>query len=207
MSQFIAIEGNIGAGKTTLATLLAERLNARLMLEEFAENPFLAHFYDNPDRYSFSLEMSFLADRYHQLKSMMREDLFQPRIISDYSLYKSLIFAQNNLKDNELDLYRNLFNIMAANLKQPDLVIFLNRSYDTLRKHIRQRGRSYEQGIELEYLMNIQKNYSRFFKQKHDVPVLVLDADNYDFLNRPQDVTALEDILSQEMPEGLNFIS
>lgn len=207
MSQFIAIEGNIGAGKTTLAKILSERLDARLLLEDFAENPFLAAFYDNRERYAFSLEMSFLADRYHQLKSLMKEDLFQPRIISDYSLYKSLIFAQNNLKDNELSLYRNLFDIMAGNLKQPDLVIFLNRSYETLRKHIRQRGRSYEQGIELEYLMNIQENYSRFFKQKHDVPVLVLEADNYDFLNRPSDVEALEQVLSRELREGLNFIS
>lgn len=205
-NRYVAIEGNIGAGKTTLAKLLSQKMNARLMLEEFTDNPFLASFYSNRERYAFSVEMSFLADRYHQMGRYNKEDLFQPLLLSDYSIYKSLIFAQNNLHGNELQLYRNFFQIVSGQLKTPDLILFLNRSYESLHRHIEKRGRSYEQQIEPEYLMNIQTNYIRFFKQMQDVTVAVVDADKYDILRSKADLEVLEDIISQKFKPGLNFL-
>jgi len=204
--NYVAIEGNIGAGKTTLSKLLAKEMDARLILEEFADNPFLAAFYKNKDRYAFSLEMSFLADRYHQLSGLNTSDLFQPFTIADYSIYKSLIFAQNNLRDKELSLYRNFFEITASSLRKPDLILYLHRSMNKLQSHIRQRGRSYEQSIESAYLDDIQSNYIRFFKQRSEIKVVVLNADNYDFLNQPQDVLAVRSLLKNNFKPGLNFI-
>lgn len=205
-NRYIAFEGNIGAGKTTLARLLAEKTGARLMLEEFADNPFLASFYENRSRYAFSLEMAFLADRFHQLGNYKENDLFQPLLIADYSIYKSLIFAQNNLSGNELHLYRNFFEIIAGSLRKPDLVIFLNRSMDTLERQILNRGREYELMIERQYLLNIQENYIRFFKQNAEVHVVVVDADRYDFIGNEAHLEWLKYLVSQTFKPGLNFI-
>ncbi len=204
--KYIALEGNIGSGKTTLSTKLAETLDARLILEEFKENPFLPLFYENPSRYAFSLEMAFLADRYHQLQQYIANDLFQTITLADYSIYKSLIFAQNNLKDQELVLYKNLFEIIARSLKQPDLVIYFNRPISTLLTHIKKRNRPYEQNIKPEYLSNIQSHYTQFFKQNDKIPVVVLEADNYDFLNSDEDFKHLQDIMFQKFSPGLNFL-
>lgn len=207
MSQrYVALEGNIGAGKTTLARKLATTLNARLVLEEFTDNPFLAMFYENPKRHAFALEMSFLADRYHQLQQYASDDLFHPVTIADYSIYKSLIFAQNNLQDQELALYRNLFDIIARNLKQPDLVIYFNRPVETLLKHIEKRNRSYEQNIEPAYLEDIHSNYTRFFKQNNTIEVVVVNADNYDFLNNEEHYLYLQELIFQKFKPGLNFL-
>ncbi len=206
INRYVAIEGNIGAGKTTLSKMLAERLNARLVLEEFADNPFLAAFYENRERYAFSLEMSFLADRYHQLSSLTTNDLFQSLTIADYSIYKSLIFAQNNLSGKELSLYRNFFEITASGLQQPDVILYLHRSMGKLQDHIKKRGRSYEQKIEDSYLDDIQANYIRFFKQREDIRVLVLQADHYDFLHKPEDLAYVEGLLNKDYKPGLNFL-
>ena len=155
---YICIEGNIGSGKTTLARLLAQEMNARLILEEFEENPFLARFYEEPARYSFPLEMSFLADRYHQLKEKLnKQDLFQPLVISDYTLLKSLVFAGINLFDVEYRLYRDFFTIVERQLPKPDLIVFINRSVDTAKRNIIQRGRAYEQKIDHEYLRRVHE--------------------------------------------------
>lgn len=204
--RYVALEGNIGAGKTTLAKKLAETMDARLVLEEFTDNPFLALFYENPGRYAFSLEMAFLADRYHQLGKINDQDMFQPLTIADYSIYKSLIFAQNNLKMHELDLYRNLFRIIADNLRQPDLVIYLNRSIEVLQKHIKQRGRSYEQHIQSLYLKDIHDNYTEFFKQNKSIHVVVIDADRFDFINNEADFNLLQNLVYQNFKPGLNFL-
>lgn len=206
VNNYIAIEGNIGAGKTTLSKLLAEEMNARLILEEFADNPFLAAFYENRERYAFSLEMSFLADRYHQLSALNTNDLFQPFTLADYSIYKSLIFAQNNLRDKEMSLYRNFFEITASSLRKPDLIIYLHRSMSKLQSHIRQRGRSYEQAIENSYLDDIQANYIRFFKQRSEIKVVVVNADNYDFLNSADDLAFMKSLLIKDFKPGLNFM-
>lgn len=204
--KYIALEGNIGSGKTTISTKLAKALDARLILEEFKENPFLPLFYQNPSRYAFSLEMAFLADRYHQLRQYIANDLFQTITLADYSIYKSLIFAQKNLKDQELVLYKNLFEIIARNLKQPDLVIYFNRPVDSLLEHIKKRNRPYEQNIKPEYLKDIQSHYTEFFKQNEKIPVVVIEADNYDFLNSIEDLENLQDIMIQNFNPGLNFI-
>ncbi len=204
--NYIAFEGNIGAGKTTLAKKLATTLNARLILEEFADNPFLASFYENPQRYAFSLEMSFLADRYHQLQLFAGEDLFQPVTIADYSISKSLVFAQNNLSGNEFLLYKNLFQIISRSLKQPDLIVYFNRSIDQLMEHIRIRNRPYEQQIKSTYLQEIQTKYINFFTQNEALKVLVIEADNYDFINNQTDYKFLQELIFQKFSPGLNFI-
>ncbi len=204
--RYIALEGNIGSGKTTLSTKLAKTLDARLILEEFKENPFLPLFYENQMRYAFSLEMAFLADRYHQLQQYIANDLFQTITLADYSIYKSLVFAQNNLKGQELVLYKNLFDIIARSLKQPDLVVYFNRPVETLLQHIKKRNRSYEQNIKTEYLQDIQSHYTEFFKQNKKIPVVVLEADNYDFLNSSEDFEHLQDIIFQNFSPGLNFL-
>ncbi len=204
--RYIAIEGNIGAGKTTLANLLADKLDARLVLEEFADNPFLKNFYKNPDRYGFSLEMSFLADRFHQLQKAAETDLFHPCTIADHTAFKSLIFAQANLKGKELSLFQNFYKMLKNNLTPPDLVVFLFRSYTSLQKNITQRGRSFEQEIDVGYLKKIQASYLSFFKQQNQLPVIIINADDYDFLNRPEDVGIIQNLLSQSFKNGLNFL-
>lgn len=204
--RYIAFEGNIGSGKTTIGTKMATSLDARLILEEFNENPFLPLFYQKPSRYAFSLEMAFLADRYHQLQQYAAEDLFQTITLADYSIYKSLIFAQNNLNGHELVLYKNLFEIIAKSLKQPDLVIYFNRPVSTLQQHIKKRNRPYEQNIGDEYLQDIQARYTEFFKQNDTIPVAVIEADNYDFINSGEDFEQLQNIMFQNYSPGLNFI-
>lgn len=204
-SGYIALEGNIGSGKTTLSKKLAAELNARLILEEFVDNPFLASFYENPSRWAFSLEMAFLSDRYHQLQQYATEDLFHHISIADYSIFKSLIFAQNNLNGQELSLYRNLFDIIARSLKQPDKIIYLNRSTETLLDHIKIRNRTYELKIQGSYLEDIQGKYINFFKQNHNIPIVIIDADKYDFLNQRSDFEKLKEVIFQDYPTGLNF--
>ena len=154
----IAIEGNIGSGKTTLARMLAADYNVRLILEKFADNPFLPKFYKEPEKNAFPLELFFMAERYHQLKSNKEQDLFQPQKISDYFFVKSKLFAQNNLKDDERQLFNRFFEIIFSSLPSPDLVVYLYSSIERLRKNIIKRGRDFEQDISDKYLENIQLN-------------------------------------------------
>lgn len=186
---YIAIEGNIGSGKTTLSKLLAPLFNARLILEEFEENPFLANFYKDPERYGFSVEMSFLADRYHQLSSKLsHDDLFQPTIISDYTPFKSLIFSQANLSDKEYKLYRDFWNMSLGKLPKPDLVLYLSRPLASLKQNISKRGRTYEQNISESYLKSIGLKYDDYFKLYPQMQVLKVEADEYDFLKSKEDL-------------------
>jgi len=204
--RYVAIEGIIGAGKTTLAKLLGEEINSRLLLEEFADNPFLEKFYKEPQRYAFSVEMSFLADRYHKIKKFFDSpDLFQPTVISDYAPFKSLIFAQTNLGEEEFKLYREFFEMSIGKLPKPDLVVFLDRTIPVLLKHIKQRGRGFEQSIQEEYLVSLKENYIRFFKQTTEQKVLVLNADQYNFLNNKADVRLILGLLEEDFKPGLNF--
>ncbi len=205
--KYVALEGNIGSGKTTISKMLAKSLNAKLILEEFANNPFLAQFYQNPERYGFSLEMSFLADRFHQLQSVVSDDLFYPITIADYSIHKSLIFAQNSLQGNEFDLYNNLFQIIARNLRQPDLIIYLNRPLPTLLQHIKKRNRPYELGITDTYLSQIYKGYINYFKQNKQLTVAIIDADKYNFINNLSDLKQLEKLIYQPLKPGIHLIN
>lgn len=186
--DYIVIEGNIGAGKTTLAKMMAERYDARLTLEQFADNPFLPKFYENQERFAFPLEMSFLAERYNQLnKELSSLDLFQNKTISDYYFMKSLIFAQQTLSPDEYKLYRQIFHIVYSNLPKPDLFIYLHNNVPNLLVNIAKRGRCYEEKIKSEYLQTIEKGYFDFFKQNQNIKTLIIDCSNMDFVKNSDD--------------------
>src|SRR5690606_9723710 len=186
--QFMAIEGNIGAGKTTLSKMIAEDFNAKLVLERFADNPFLPKFYEDPSRYAFSLEMSFLADRYQQfMDDTSQFDLFKNFMVSDYDIFKSLIFARVTLGPEEFNLYRKLFNIMYREVKNPEVYLYLYQNTDRLLENIRKRGRDYEQGIGRDYLEKINRAYLDFIRERPGGNHLVVDLENLDFVNSPED--------------------
>ena len=196
--DFLVIEGNIGAGKTTFAKMLGEEYDAKLILERFAENPFLPKFYSDPDKYSFPLELSFLADRYGQLKRELTErDLFHQHTIADYYFMKSLIFAQNTLAQDEYNLYRNFFDIIYERLPKPDLFVYLHLSEEQLLVNIRKRGREYEQSIDADYLKKIREGYFTFFTQQSDFPVLIVDTSALDFVAYSEHYRLLRDLITK----------
>ncbi len=205
--NYIAVEGNIGAGKTSLATRIAERFNGRLILEQFEENPFLAKFYKDQEKYAFPLELSFLADRYQQLKrELASQELFSDFTISDYFLNKSLIFARKTLKDDEYQLFRTLFNIMNANLPRPDLLIHLYVRTSRLKQNIRHRGREYEQQIADEYLEGIQESYFNYLKQQPNLRVLVLDVNAIDFVAYRKHFDMVLEAIDREYQRGITSV-
>ena len=207
MYDFIAIEGNIGAGKTSLSTKIAQQFNAKLILEQFEDNAFLPKFYRDAEKYAFPLELSFLASRYQQLKEQLaNKDLFQTFTISDYYIYKSLIFAKKTLKEDELGLYTRLFNIINSTLPKPDLLVYLFVEVPRLKRNIISRGRSYEQDIEHEYLERIQSGYFDFLKQQTDLRILILDVNNIDFVHSEKDYDNILEIIMQEYPVGVQRI-
>lgn len=186
--NFIAIEGNIGAGKTSLANLLSAELNAKLILERYADNPFLPKFYKNKERYAFSLEMSFLAERYQQLVNNLNQfDLFKNCQITDYYIFKSLIFAQITLQKEEYKLYRKVFDIMYKETAKPNLYIFLYQNTTRLMKNIKKRNRAYEQNIKAEYLQNIHNGYINFIKTQQNLNTLIIDVSELDFVEQKED--------------------
>ncbi len=196
--RFLVIEGNIGAGKTTLAKMIAEENNAQLVLEQFADNPFLPKFYTDQERYSFPLELSFLADRYYQIKKQVfNPDLFHSLIIADYFFAKSAIFAQNTLKDDEYRLFRQIFDIVFESMPKPDLYVYLHADTNQLIKNIKSRGRDYEQNISSEYLEKIKNGYFGFFKQINTFPILVIDINNVDFVENPINYKQLKEAIFQ----------
>ncbi|OWP83240.1 2-amino-4-hydroxy-6-hydroxymethyldihydropteridine diphosphokinase [Flavobacterium davisii] len=194
--NYIAIEGNIGAGKTTLASKIAADFNAKLVLERFADNPFLPKFYKDQGRYAFPLEMSFLADRYQQLADDLSQfDLFADFVVADYHIFKSLIFAKVTLQGDEFRLYKTLFDIIYKEMPKPDLYVYLYQNTDRLLKNIKKRGRSYEQEIPAEYLDKINKGYLDYIKTQLGLNVLVIDVSDLDFVKRQEDyVTILRKI-------------
>jgi len=205
--KFITIEGNIGAGKTTLAGLLANKLNARLVLEEFADNPFLAKFYENPAQYAFSVELFFMAERFKQLKDLLsQQDLFQHVTVSDYLFTKCLLFAKVNLPVDEFRLFQRLFEMMQPQLLQPDLLIYLHAPVNKLQENIKKRNRSYEQNIKDDYLFEIQQTYTHYIKQ-HSFKTLFVDASNVDFLNNPEHLDILLTALNRDYTEGQHVIT
>jgi deoxyadenosine/deoxycytidine kinase len=186
--SYIAIEGNIGAGKTTLANMIADDFNARLVLERFADNPFLPKFYEDKDRYALPLEMSFLADRYQQLSDDIAQyDLFKNLVVSDYYIFKSLIFSQVTLQDDEYALYRRIFDVMYKEITKPDLYIYLYQNTDRLLQNIKKRGRDYEQNIQAGYLDKIHKGYFNFIKSEQNLNTLIIDVSEMDFVENPKD--------------------
>ena len=200
--SYIAIEGLIGAGKTTLARRIAQERNGRLVLEEFDDNPFLPRFYEDPQRYGFSVELSFLAQRYHQLKRTTEQDLFSPCTIADYSLGKSLVFASVTLAADEYALFRDLYQIMYGDLPQPQLIVYLHMGIERVRERIRSRGRSYEQQIGADYLMRLQERYLDHLQKRPGSRVLVVDLEHHDLMRDPAVYDQLVTLIDEEVPEG-----
>lgn len=205
--NYIVIEGNIGAGKTTLATMISEEFNARLVLERFAENPFLPRFYEDPARFAFPVELSFLAERYRQLKDeIVEQDLFKSFTVADYYFMKSLIFASSTLERDEFNLYRQIFHIIYSSLPKPDLYVYLHLSPDRLLNNIALRGREYEKTITASYLADIQESYFSFFKQNTENKYLILDINSLDFVKNKNDYRLLADtIFNEEVKPGMNM--
>ena len=190
--NYIAIEGNIGAGKTSLAKMMSDEFNAKIILERFADNAFLPKFYEDKERFAFPLEMSFLADRYQQLSDDMAQlDLFKNLIVSDYYIFKSLIFAQITLQKEEYLLYRRMFDIMYKEITKPDLYVYLYQNTSRLLQNIKKRGRDYEQNIEETYLQKIHDGYKSFINTQQELNVLVIDVSEIDFVNEPEDYQAI----------------
>lgn len=205
--QFITIEGNIGAGKTTLAHLLSKKYNARLVLEEFADNPFLPKFYANPQQFAFPLELFFMAERYKQQKELLQQkDMFQSLTISDYLFSKCLLFAKVTLPDDEFRLYQRLFEIINQQIVQPDLLLYLHAPVEKLQANIKKRNRSYEQHIPDSYLLSIQDTYTSYIKQ-YNIKTLFIDVSNADFLGNEEHLATIANALEQEYAPGLHYLS
>ena len=205
--NYIAIEGNIGAGKTTLAQRMSEEFNARLILERFEDNSFLPKFYEQPDIYAFPLEMSFLADRYQQLKDKLaNQELFSTFTISDYFIDKSLIFARNNLKPDEFNLYSRLFQIISAFLPRPDLLIYLYLDIPRVQENIMKRGRDYERQIQSSYLENIQAGYLNHFRSLTGMRILLIDTNKVDFMENEKDYESFLKVIRADYDIGIHRV-
>ena len=199
--NYVAIEGNIGSGKTSLSNLMSDEFNAKIVLERFADNPFLPKFYEDQERFAFPLEMSFLADRYQQLTDDLAQfDLFKNFIVSDYYIFKSLIFAQVTLQKEEYALYRKMFDIMYKEISKPDLYIYLYQNTDRLLENIKKRGRIYEQNIEASYLQKIHVGYINFIKTEQDLNTLIIDVSELDFVNNLKDYREVLKIINTHSP-------
>ena len=205
--HFITIEGNIGAGKTTLANLLSKHYHARLVLEEFADNPFLPKFYEKPDQYAFPVELFFMAERFKQLKELIQQtDLFQQVTISAYLFTKCLLFAKVTLPADEFRLYQRLFDIIHQQLIQPDLLVYLHAPISKLQQNIRLRNRSYEQNIPDSYLQNLQDTYSHYLKNQ-SVPTLLVDVSQADFIDNPAHFQQMLEALEKDYEPGQHFLT
>jgi deoxyguanosine kinase len=196
--NFLVIEGNIGAGKTTLAEKISHDFNAQLVLEKFDDNPFLKKFYEKPVENAFTLEMSFMSERFYQLvNELQHRDLFKDFAVADYYFMKSLIFAGVTLSNDEYQLFRRFFNIIYARIPKPDLYVYLHKNPENLQKQIKKRGRTYEQDISNNYLENINKAYFDFMKQQSDFPVVIIDTNHIDFLDNGKDYLKICEIIFQ----------
>jgi len=200
--NFIAIEGNIGSGKTSLASHIASDFKSELILESFSDNPFLPKFYKDPEKYSFSLELFFMSERYHQLKDKISSDLFFNNKISDYFFMKSRIFAKTNLQRDELLLFEKLFDIMLASLPAPDLLVYLHSDIKRLQANIRKRGREYEQNIMDSYLESIQDSYFDYLKKQNKSAVLIIDVTDVDFVNDFNTYSEIKRLISKKYTVG-----
>ncbi len=205
--QFIAIEGNIGAGKTTLSRMIATEYNCRLILEQFTDNPFLPFFYENPERYAFPVELFFMTERHKQLQEELSQtDLFQQSIVADYFFLKTLLFARNNLNTEEYRLFQRLFNVLNAGFPPPDLLVYLHRPVEELLRNIRKRGRQMENDITAVYLQRLQETYFDFFRTQSGLPILVVELEDLDFELTPANYQRILQLLEKKYPSGLHRI-
>ncbi|MFN8321097.1 MAG: deoxynucleoside kinase [Chitinophagales bacterium] len=205
--NFITIEGCIGAGKTTLSKKIAADFNGKLILEEFENNPFLPKFYEDPARHAFPVELFFMAERFQHLNSLLSQaDIFKSFTVSDFLFQKSLIFATQNLNEDEAKLYRSLFDIINPSLPKPDITLYLYTPIDKLLKNIKTRGREYEQNIPGEYLEKIQAAYLDFFKQQTQSRIVLVDTANLNYVDLKKDYQFIVEVLNTEFDTVLNYL-
>lgn len=206
--RFIAIEGNIGAGKTTLCHLLRDASNCELILEQFTDNPFLPYFYENPERYAFPVELFFMTERHKQLQqTLARPSLFPQLVVADYFFLKTLLFAKNNLDEQEYRLFQRLFHTLNSSFPKPDLLVYLHRSVDDLLENIRTRSRSFEKGIQPDYLQSLQDAYFAYFKTERGVPILIVELTGQDFKTNPALFEKIMGLLQRTYPKGIHRAS
>lgn len=205
--NYVVVEGTIGAGKTTLSTMLARDYNAELVLERFADNPFLEKFYKDPVHYAFSVEMTFLMDRYQQLRNLLTaRDLFTDFVLGDYFIDKCLLFSKNNLSQDEFALFKKVFDTISGFLPKPDLILYLYTNPDRLLKQIAKRNRDFEKDITKEYLSDIQEKYLTYFRENQQIPILLLDTENVDFVENPSDYQKIKTLVTNHYEAGIHRI-
>ena len=204
--NYIAIEGPIGVGKTSLAKLLSKKMNARLILEKFEDNPFLSEFYDDPGRFAFQTQLFFLLQRYQQQQDIRQVDLFNNIIISDYMFNKDRLFASLNLDEKEMNLYDSIANMMERNIINPDLIIYLQADTSTLMKNIEKRGRNFENNISFDYINALNDIYTEYFFRYNDTPLVIINTNNIDFVNNADDLDQVIDYINQPV-SGTKFFN
>jgi len=206
--EFVCIEGNIGSGKTSLVERMSRDYNGRMLLEQFEDNPFLPLFYNNPERYAFTVELFFMTERYKQLQNhISNQDLFSSKIFSDFSFIKTLLFARKNLQDEEYKLFQMLFSVLNKSFPKPDLLVYLHRDVKHLLKNIRERNRSFENTIGDEYLLTIQDSYFEYLRNITSFPVLILDLQDMDFVSNEQHYETVRFLISKQYRPGVHRIS
>jgi len=206
--EFVCIEGNIGSGKTSLVERMSRDYHGRMLLEQFEDNPFLPLFYNNPERYAFTVELFFMTERYKQLQNhISNQDLFSSKIFADFSFIKTLLFARKNLQDEEYKLFQMLFSVLNKSFPKPDLLVYLHRDVKHLLKNIRERNRSFENNIGDEYLLTIQDSYFEYLRNITSFPVLILDLQDMDFVSNEQHYETVRFLISKQYRPGVHRIS
>lgn len=206
--RYVAIEGNIGAGKTTLCHMLAKDLGCRLLLEQFTDNPFLPPFYQNPERFAFPVELFFMTERYKQMEACFAQpDLFSSFVLSDYFFIKTLLFASNNLQDDEFRLFQNLFQLLNQKIPRPDLLVYVHRPVESLLQNIEKRARNFETEISADYLQTVQKGYLDYFRICEDLDVLIIDVGDVNFLEDSKAYAKMRQLLLTPGHTGINHLN
>lgn len=206
--NFIAIEGNIGSGKTTFCSMLNQEYNCKLILEEFDDNPFLPLFYKDPERYAFTVELFFMTERYKQLQKMLvTRDLFHEFTVSDYAFVKTLLFARQNLEEGEFKLFQQLYNTLSQSFPQPEILVYFHRSVDVLQQNISKRGREFETEISNKYLTKVQNSYFEYFRNILSFPVLIIDLNTIDFEENERNYREVKHLLSKKYNPGVHRIT
>lgn len=206
--NYLSIEGNIGAGKTSFCKMINEEYNCKIILEEFDDNPFLPHFYNEPDRFGFTVELFFMTERHKQLqRHLLNQDLFFDFTISDYFFTKTLLFARNNLEEEEYRLFTKLFGVLNQSFPSPDLLVYFHRSTDILLQNIKKRGREYEKSITPEYLIKVQNSYFEYFRNIVSFPILIIDLNTLDFVENPRHYEELKYLISKSYRPGVHRMS
>ncbi|MBY5959027.1 deoxynucleoside kinase [Membranicola marinus] len=206
--QYITIEGNIGSGKTSFCQKMAEHYDLELILEEFADNPFLPHFYENPTRYALPVELFFMTERYNQLSENVQSGhLFSSLVLADYFFDKTRLFARNNLNDMEFKLFDQIYNTLAPHLRPPGLLVYLHRPVEQLKANINKRGRTYEQQISQQYLRSIQDVYFDYFRLDLDFPVVIVNVEHLNFTESEADFHKITELLNRNYSKGIHRVS